>query len=388
MKNGENQKYELSADHWIEKSNALNEVRNSRMTISQVRLLSIYLSKINPRDIDSREVSFKLNEYTKIMQFKQTNTTRMIKTAEDLLGLTIRYYDQDGRYSSDGLEGFVMCQIFKRFKLYKNGEGEWIVSIDCHDDALHLMFALQRYYFKYQLWNSLQLTSVKQQRMYDLLKQYEYAGVREISIKDLREELWLTPSEYPRWERFKTRVLDASQEALSNYTDIKFTWEVSGKRGKGGKINYIKFNIEKNNSYVRRLTLNDYLTEQQQTVFKGKPEEFECREVGRADTDLVIDIPAPAPAGDMPGIDFDMLSDAFGREFSRAEVVYLYHLSLPYIQNMFPRMSLTDTVLKLYDYFVLKYAQLNAKAKSVKKSRYGLLCAFVEADVKTAAGNM
>ena len=119
------------------------------MTISQKRLLSVYLSKINPRDKSTREVTFKLDEYAKIMQFKQMNITRLKKAARDLLGLTIEYTDKTGEYSSDGLAGFVMCQIFKRFRCYKDEyDGEWYVSIDCHDDALHLMFELQKYYFK------------------------------------------------------------------------------------------------------------------------------------------------------------------------------------------------------------------------------------------------
>ena len=265
----------LAKDNWVNKSNALNEVRNNRMTVSQIRLFTIYLSKINPKKTESREVTFKLEEYTKIMQFKQTNTTRLIKTAEDLLGLTVKYWDRTGQYSSDGHKGFVMCQIFKRFKLKKNDEKEWIVTIDCHDDVLHLMFDLQKYYFKYELWNALQLTSPNQQRMYELLKQYEKAGERIMTVKDLREWLGLKQEEYTVWQNFKKRILDASQEALRNYTDIKFTWEVTGKRGKGGKINALKFKIERNNDYVRQPSLDNYLIEQEHAEFEDEPEEFE-----------------------------------------------------------------------------------------------------------------
>ena len=212
----------LKTDNWVNKRNPLNEIKNCRMTISQVRLFSIYLSKINPLKFDeTREVTFKLEEYTKIMQFKQTNTTRLLKTAEDLLGLTIKYWDKDGKYSPDGYKGLIMSQLFKRFRLYKNDDNEWYVSINCHDDTRKLMFELQRDYFKYELWNVLPLASSNQQRIYELLKQYEYLGERTETVKDLREWLWLKPKEYPRWERFKVRILDASQEALARYTDIK-----------------------------------------------------------------------------------------------------------------------------------------------------------------------
>jgi len=75
LKNTKKKDALVSSEHWIVKSNVLNEVRNTRMTISQVRLFSIYLSKINPLDENSREVTLKLDEYSKIMQFKQINSS-------------------------------------------------------------------------------------------------------------------------------------------------------------------------------------------------------------------------------------------------------------------------------------------------------------------------
>ena len=261
--------------NWVYKSNALNEVRNNRMTLSQIRLFTIYLSKIDSNKVESREVTFKLEEYARIMQLKQANTTRLVKAAEELLGLTARFWDDEGRYSSDGLRGFVVCQIFNRFRLFKNEMEEWFVAINCHDDVVKLMFDLQSRFFKYQLWNALQLTSPNQQRMYEILKQYENEGERIMSVVDLREFLGLKPEEYPRWERFKARVLEPTREALAHYTDIKFKWEVAGPKGKGGKIRFIKFTIEKNMDYVQKLTFEDYLLEQEQPVFVGRAEEFE-----------------------------------------------------------------------------------------------------------------
>jgi Protein involved in initiation of plasmid replication len=355
--------FELVADNWVNKSNALNEIRNNRMTISQIRLLSVYLSKINPLKKETREVIFKLEEYTKIMQFKQTNTTRIVKTAEELLGMTVKYWDNTGEHSSDGLTGFVMCQIFKRFKLYKNKDGEWLVSIDCHDDVLHLMFDLQKYYFKYELWNALQLNSPNQQRMYEILKQYELVGERIITVKDLREWLGVKPEEYQRWERFKTRVLDASQEALARYTDIKFTWEVTGKRGKGGKINALKFNIEKNNDFTRQITLDDYMIEQTRFEYEDEPEEFE-----RPDEDI-----------DNAGISRDyrekieFLMEACNNEFSFNEIVVLFNemrSNLPY--------SLIQEDIQCYDYLMDKYREMIMRNERTKiKHRFDYLKSII-----------
>ena len=356
----------LTASNLVSKSNALNEVRNNRMSLSQMRLFTIYLSKINPLKKETREVTFKLEEYTKIMQFKQTNTTRLIKTAEDLLGMTVKYWDSTGEYSSEGHIGFVMCQIFKRFKLYKNNIGEWLVSIDCHDDVLHLMFDLQKYYFKYELWNALQLTSFNQQRMYELLKQYEKAGERIVTVKDLREWLGLKPEEYAVWQNFKKRVLDASQEALARYTDIKFTWEVTGKKGKGGKINALKFIIEKNNNYIRQFTLDDYLIEQSKVEYDDEPEEFERPDEESDNLEMSTTYREK----------IEFLAEACNNEFSFNEIVVLFNemrSKLPY--------GLIREDIQCYNYLMGKYREMIMRNERTKiKHRFGYLRSIVGKD--------
>lgn len=345
----------VSENNWIVKSNALNEIRNNRMTITQIRFFSIYLSKINPNDPNSREVTFKLDEYTKIMQFKQTNITRLMSTADDLMKIVVTFFDKEGKYSDDGLVGFVKCQLFKRFRLFKRDNDEWYVSIDCHDDVLKLMFELHGYYFKYRLWNAMQLTSTNQQRMYEILKQYEYAGVREISIKDLREFLGIKPNEYTRWERFKIRVLESSQEALANYTDIKFNWEVSGKRGAHGKINAIKFIIEKNDDYVDSLTLDEYLIEQKAPEITDELVAFEYENEN-----------------------LSFLAEACENVFDNGQMEELFFL----LNKAVPYTTKANTMAARYEYLAEKY--IYSKNRSTTEGKlFNYLKKVIEADIKS-----
>jgi hypothetical protein len=50
-------------------------------------------------------------------------------------------------------------------------------------------------------------------------------------------------------------VLEACKEALEKYTDIKFTYEPIGKKGKGAKVNSLRFIISKNENYADMLSL-------------------------------------------------------------------------------------------------------------------------------------
>lgn len=354
---------QLSTENWIVKSNTLNEIKNNNMTISQIRLFSIYLSKINPMDVTSREVTFKLDEYARIMQFKRFNVTKLKKSSIDLTRLTVSYCLDDDKGGFETTSSI----IFNRLKYYKNDDGEWVVTIDCDDKVLPLMFELKKYYFKYKLWNALQLASPNQLRMYELLKQYEYAGVREISVKDLREFLGLNDNEYPLWANFRRRILDASQIALKQYTDIKFTWEI-GQRGKAGKILTLKFNIEKNDGYARQLVLDDFLAGQEDPVIEDM-QAFEITTESEWDNRETDDI-------------YGFLADACEKEFSVLEITLLHD----YIVKIVPYGD-RNRSLELYDYLKRKYDEMNYRAvKTNVKNRFGYLKKIIETDMKNESG--
>jgi len=350
-------KSELSIKHWVSKHNALNEVKNSRMTLSQIRLFSIYLSKLNPKDIDTREVTFSLEEYAKIMDMKRFNITQLKKSANDLLDLTVKHCRD---YDNGGFE-MRSSVLFNKFKFHKNDMGEWLVSIECHYDIVGLLFDLRKNYFKYQLWNALQLTSTNQLRMYEILKQYERTGAREISVKDLRDFLGIGENEYPRWERFRTRVLEPCQKALQMSTDIKFTWEEI-KKGKGGKITALKFNIEKNNDYIRQLSLFDFIDEQAQITIDEEPQAFEEENTDYKPSDTVT-----------------FLREACKGEFTAEEMQILLH----HIREIIPFQMGERYKLDMYDYLQKKYDYLNYRAsKEDIKSRFGYLKTVIQAEAE------
>ena len=234
----------------VEKRNVLNELRANNLTLQELRFFSIYLSKINPYDTTTRNVKFKLSDFQKIMDFKTLNIVQIKAAVDSLLTKIVHIPKKSG--------GYTAFQLFKECEIDKDSSGEWYVSIDAHDKALPLMFDFKDRYFKYELWNALRLRSANQIRMYEILKQYENIGRRELSVSDLRELLGITPNEYQRWDRFRDRVLDSCQQALKETTDICYTYE-RGKTGAGGKWLTIIFHISKNKDYVDQLTLFEFM---------------------------------------------------------------------------------------------------------------------------------
>jgi plasmid replication initiation protein len=238
----------------IEKRNCLNELRSNHMTLQEARFLCIYLAKINPRDPQgTRLVRFSLNDFIKIMDIQGHFSETYVKnTTDGLLQKIVSVPNEVGGYSSFQL--FKECTV-SREDIYS----DWYVEIDAHDKALPLMFDFQRNYLTYELWNVLQLKSINQVRMYEILKQYEKIGERTLKIEDLKALLGIEEKEYPRFERFKVKVLDSCQEALKEFTDIKFEWEVAKRGQRGGKVLEIRFIISKNDEYKDVLNLDMFL---------------------------------------------------------------------------------------------------------------------------------
>lgn len=243
-------KPKIKGTELVEKRNILNEIRQNNMTLQQLRFFSIYLSKINARDVSTRVVRFPLSEFQKIMGIGRMNIQHFKNAVDSLLRNIIHIPN-----SSGGMDAFT---LFKKCSLFKDDYDNWYVEINANDEALPLMFDFKSHYFTYQLWNALQLKSVNQIRMYELLKQYEHLGKREIEVSELRELLGISKNEYQRLERFRTKVLDSCQQALAKNTDICFNYE-RGKVGERGKWLTIVFHIRKNENYIDRLSLKDFI---------------------------------------------------------------------------------------------------------------------------------
>lgn len=243
----------LKNTYIVEKSNVLNEIKSTNMTLQELRFFSIYLAKINARDVSTRRVRFPLSDFQKIMGIGRMNIQHFKTTVNGLLCKVVHIPNDRG--------GLCSFQLFKEVDLFKDDSDLWVVEIDAHDKALPLMFNLKGHYFTYELWNALRLNSINQVRMYELLKQHERTGDFEIRVSELRELLGIAPNQYDRLRDFKTRVLDSCQKALSENTNICYTYE-KGKAGSHGKWLTIVFHISKNTLYKDPIQLEDFIKKQ------------------------------------------------------------------------------------------------------------------------------
>ena len=350
----------LRKNYLIKKRNVLNEIRANSMTLQELRFFSIYLSKINARDSSTRVVRFSLSDFQAIMELdSRIKIDYMKKVTDSLLCKVVNVPTERG--------GYTAFQLFKKCVVDMDEKGEWYVEIDAHDEALPLMFDFQARFFSYQLWNALRLRSSNQLRMYEILKQYEKIGSRVLGVNELKELLGVAKNEYPRFGDFKVRVLDACQQALKESTDIKFSYEPHGKKGKGGKILFLKFTIEKNTEYVDQLTLFEFIEERRHEVGEDPDDWDEQEESAGGDGEDMSPVYRER---------IEFLAEACNNEFSFNEVVVLFNE----MRNKLPH-SLIREDIQCYDYLMDKYREMIMRNERTKiKHRFGYLRSIIGKD--------
>jgi len=239
-------------NHLVTKSNVLNEMRDFDLNLTELRLFTVYLSKINPLDVNSVRVSFPINEFNNIFGIQQQ---------------TLGYYaDIAGSLSKKGTSIF-SDGLLKFFSIFEEVSVGFVgnesiqtatnFNIKIHKNLVEQCFNLKSKYIKYQLWNALSLKSVNQIRMYEILKQHEKKGYTIISLGELKDKLGIVFNTYSEYKDFNEKVLKVCQKALAKNTDIVYEYEVYSKIGR--KIDKLKFSIRKNNDYNPQVRIEEFI---------------------------------------------------------------------------------------------------------------------------------
>lgn len=346
----------LSVYKTVRKSNTLNEIRNSDITTYEYRLFCIYLAHFKMNDPDDNTVTFNLSDYTKIVGLDRPRPRDIDNQAKNILSRSVRVRNADG--------GFDRYSIFDNFKLHKIDD-TWCVTLECGKGIGPLIREERGKFIRYKLYNAIFLKSFNQQRIYELLKQYEKIGQRTLQLEDLREYLSIGKNEYPVWYNFSRDVLKVAQKAIAECTDITFEYEPIKK---GKKVVAVKFVIKKNDAYKDLLQLEGFLPPTPEFEYDGDE----------------LEITAPEDYGDLNDIELhvyenshvEFLASALEYEFNQQQMEVL--LRLPAVQAQTDvGQSLQANQLIKHNYLALKYKELALRCERTDlppvKSRFAYL---------------
>ena len=214
-----------------------------RLSVGEQRLIKYLVSLIDPRDEDFKPYQIAVADLLKLLGLSDKDFYRKIKVwTERLIGNVLVFRGEDE-------EELQVAWLSSAKYQPKSGVMELQFSPELKPFLLHL----KSRFTAYELANIIRLKHTYSIRLYELLKQYEKLGRREVKIGQLRELLMLEKGEYPRFCDFRRWILKAAQTELAEKTDLVFTWT---ERKVKQKCVAIEFTIESQPFPKERETLD------------------------------------------------------------------------------------------------------------------------------------
>lgn len=229
----------------VVKSNSLTEAYILNISKNEYKLILFLISKIKKDDESFRKITLSVNEYNEFLDIKGTKTYNYMKNLENsLLHKSIRFSTTDENGNID----YISVNWFS-FVKYRNSQIEICFNYDL---SQHLL-KIDTCFTKYLLKNISNLNSFYSIRIYELLKQYQKIGKREILLSELKQ---MVGANYIKYSHFKSKVLEVAQKDLRENSDISFEYsEIKKSR----KVELIKFKIFQNDVDLNSAQINSVI---------------------------------------------------------------------------------------------------------------------------------
>lgn len=217
----------------IVKANRMIEANLSLKT-NEYKLILCLLSKIKKDDTEFREMKLSVKKFKEMLSIKGENSYSRVKYyCSNLAFKGISVSEKD---SPKGI-------FIPWFAYIRTGVG--YVEICFNDKLKDLLLMISKNFTTYYLKNIVSLKSFYSMRIYELLKQYEKIGQREVDIESLRYMLGIEKNKYKEFHKIRNKILLVSMEEINSKTDIKFYFE---EIKEGRKVCKIKFFVSPNTS--------------------------------------------------------------------------------------------------------------------------------------------
>ena len=227
----QDQKNELIVQH-----NHLIEAKY-KLTLQEKRLMCWLASQVKQTDEDFKEHTISTKEFSSLVDSSGNALHKTLELVTHKLMqkiITIRKMDGKG---------------FKKAALLGGADylaGEGLLKLSFHPYLKPYMLQLKERFTKISLGDVMGLRSVHAIRIYELVKQHENLGKREISVKDLRGYCGIEEEQYKNINDLKRFLLEISKKEINNKTDILIDYEeIKTSR----KVTSILFTIKSNPNY-------------------------------------------------------------------------------------------------------------------------------------------
>lgn len=230
----------------VQKSNPLLSLNQMDFTLAELKLLDIYLARINSHDPEHRTVRLKKRELENILGVDRIRREELEKRINKLFSPVTIELDVPEGYE----EAFRKMVLFEVVDLYRREDGYWEIELCCTEKAKTAIFNIENLgYFKYKLEAVLKLKSRYSYSLYLFLEQSRKTKFA-LDFETVREIVNCTApfaySEQQGYKQFNFWVLKPVMQEINEKTNIEFRYETVKDVG-NGKRGYI-FYINKQSS--------------------------------------------------------------------------------------------------------------------------------------------
>lgn len=209
----------------------------SRLTLQEKRVILWLLSQIKPTDNDFTSHRISIKEFCTITQVSPNGMyTELQKVTKRLIGRVLSIRDLS--------KNRTLQVSWLNVADYWHNEG--IIELKIAQELRPYLLELREEFTVIKIPDIMGLSSIYAVRIFELLKQYQNLGKREIELNDLRKFCSIEGNKYKLYGIFKLKVLEIARREINAKTDIFIDYkEIKTAR----KITSINFLIKQNPNY-------------------------------------------------------------------------------------------------------------------------------------------
>lgn len=219
-----------------QKSTPLQSLTQTDLTLPELKILDVYLSRIDSHDPEKRTVQIEKGELERVL-----GVTRILK---DDLDKRLRHLFQAVEVKDKTKrKGFKIISLFEEADAEPDENDLWTITLTCTLPAREYIFNIENLgYLRYRLKNIIELKSRYSYILFMYLENNRgFRNSWEIKLDDLKELLKCNAETYKTFFRFNGLVLSKCHQEINKKTDCKFDYEPI-KRGRA--IVAIRFTLK------------------------------------------------------------------------------------------------------------------------------------------------
>ena len=219
-----------------QKSTPLQSLTQTDLTLPELKILDVYLSRIDSHDPEKRTVQIEKGELERVL-----GVTRILK---DDLDKRLRHLFQAVEVKDKTKrKGFKIISLFEEADAEPDENDLWTITLTCTLPAREYIFNIENLgYLRYRLKNIIELKSRYSYILFMYLENNRgFRNSWEIKLDNLKELLKCNAETYKTFFRFNGLVLSKCHQEINEKTDCKFDYEPI-KRGRA--IVAIRFTLK------------------------------------------------------------------------------------------------------------------------------------------------